>query len=197
MAWKSYALGSGSIDHLARCAEIITEELGTCTYNSSSRKLSYTYDGVTYEVGCVAGDINHQILFLNDKTGEFILSYSGNNYLTSSTTINNVLICAILLVERADGTKVLAPMVSYADTKPSRYFSIPALDEGSNATTDIVLVPMVTNGKYNNLNYPYPDNFRPVINMFTGAIRGINVGTTIQVAGQNFLCVAPTMFEKL
>ena len=197
MAWKAYALGSGSIDHLARCAEIITEELGACTYNASGPNFSYTYDGVTHTVNCQAGKMASQILFLNDETGEFILSFSDVTSINKSTNIDDFLICAVLLLEKADGTTGLAPLVNYADTKPGRYFSIPALDEGSNWKTNIVLVPMLTNGKYSNAADMNNVNFRPVVNMFTGAISGISVGTTIQVAGQNFLCVAPTMFEKL
>lgn len=192
MAWKSFHVGTNVHPNTAAAsaAPIITEQLGTCSY--ASEKLTYTYGGTSYSVQVKSGNSSHKatyILLVNTDTGEFFISAS----LTSSDsfTFYNYIASAILLVQ-VEADNVLVPVTSFAGNY-NGLFNVSGSHASTNTTNRISLYPAVTSTEFGETN-----KFRPAPSLYASYMNfAITAGQTIEVDGQQFLCVACSLFAKL
>lgn len=195
MAWKSFALGEVVLsDCITAAAEIITDEIGNCVANTSAKTLTLTFGGNTYTVN-VSNDNNTQLmktgLFLNDETGEFVISYLTGKY-GSNPARHALIYAALLRVLMDDGSVELVPVENpaynidyiFGINNPS-YFG---------KTNSVVLRPLITYYFYSNTE---KYNHKLIVDMFTVNNNTIAIGSTIRVDGQDFLCVGQYMFAKL
>lgn len=194
MPWKTFHLGNNVHANTAAetAAPIITEHLGECSY--ASENLTYVYGGQTYSVQVKSGNssqLNTYILALNTDTGEFFVSTS----LTSSSSFSfyNYIASAILLVQ-VGADNVLVPVTSFAGNYNGLFnVSGSYTGTGINTTNRISLYPAVTSTEFGETN-----KFRPVPSLYTTYMNfAITAGQTIEVDGQQFLCVACSLFAKL
>lgn len=200
MAWKSYALGLCNADMAAQSsAEIISEQLGECTADTSNDKLNYTYGGVTYTVQYKAGTGSgsyQAVLSLNDETGEFVVAVADGSYGGAYT--NFFIIAAILRLELDTGVE-LYPMYGQGSNL-SVTFNITGDHNGTelNTTNRLVLVPALTGPWYPNSTSLTKYMWRRIAGMYSSNTNNVvKAGQTIELAGQQFLCVACGLFAKL
>lgn len=190
MAWEVHALGNLTrTAAYEAAAEIITQELGDCTFTSST-KWSYTFGGETYSLTLYAGTTAYDAyLFINKETGEFVLS---NTNTQNASSMSDTMYAAILLLQMDAETVKLVPTGTPLNNAPDVF----AISNSSANTTPVLsLRPAFTGKSYNTAvaNCAY----RPVVNMFEYLGYNITAGTYVQVDGQTFLCVAQRLFVKV
>lgn len=200
MAWTAYALGAETPKNIISvAADIISEKLGEFVYDSSANTCTYTFKGVTYTIqatNSTTSSSSQYVLSLNADTGEFCIGCK--DALGSGADAKRYISAAIFLLQTESGTEVLAPVDVNISTSQKLYEmftgSYASTASATNYSTHFVMMPVCTNYFYSsNVGYRY----KLVVNMFTTNGASVAAGTTIQVGGQNFLCVAPTLFEKL
>ena len=195
MAWKSFALGNVILsDCITAAAEIITAEIGNCVADTDAKTLTLAFGGKTYTVG-VSNDKNTTAirtgLFLNDETGEFLISRLEGKY--GNSALRHVLFYAALLrVMMDDGSVELVP-VEYPTTNMDYVFGFSNCNYHG-TTNSVVLRPLITYYFFSNTQ---KYNHKLIVNMFTVNNDTIPIGSTIRVDGQDFLCVGQFMFAKL
>ena len=192
MSWKSYALGKVNLATASTAAaEIITEKLGSCVVDTSAKKYTYTYGGKTYTgstTSAQSSNTYNYIICLNDETGEFVMSVANNA--ATGNTCNYYVSASMLRVKVDKNTEELAPNgllnMTYGDC-----FNVVF---ATNSTSSMTLVPATT------VNY-YSDNtkyyFKPIVDMFSASFTNVTPGQTIEVDGQQFMCVAACLYAKL
>ena len=199
MAWTAYTLGTVTGKNaVATAASIISEKLGEFVYDSSANTCSYTFKGVTYTVPATtstSSSSNSCILSLNTDTGEFCVSQA--TALGSGAPIKDYVYAAVFLLQTDVGTEELAPLSQSSSAYKLATMFTTAMTNSTpaeNKTNYFVMMPVCTNYLYSS---DAKFNFKLVVNMFTTNNAAVTVGSIIQVGGQSFLCVAPTLFEKL
>lgn len=200
MAWKTYALGEVlASDALTETASILGELFDDCVADTTAYTLTLTVSGNSYTVIFNAKSTVSKYntgLFVNDATGAFLISAMKTAYPnTTGKTYENIM-SSLLEIQTGDEQTTLVPIANY-NVNYGTAFSIPysASSSGSNNTNFVTLVPLVTQMNYNaNVANSL---YRPVVGLFASNVGNIAVGTTIEVAGQQFLCVAVGLFAKL
>ena len=198
MAWEIHSLGTNSLSELyAGAAEIITEKLGNCVYDSSSNRFTYDYGGQTYYVPAYSSSTKYDdMLFLNTDTGEFCLSFATTA--SAASNLGGFVHAGIFRLQVDEETTELAPIGKTSFSKQVYMIFSIGYPQSENTSNFLTLVPVVT-------LYQYTDEYNPVsrhqykivVNMFTSCVKHIAVGATIQVAGQDFICIAPALFVKM
>ena len=192
MAWKSYALGKVNLATASTAAaEIITEKLGNCVVDTSARTYTYTYGGKTYTGATTSpypSNTYDYLLCLNDATGEFVVSVA-----TASLTGNTgcyYIAASMLRVKVDKNTEELSPN----DLLNMGYEKCINILFSVNSTAFTTLVPAMTVRYYSSNENHY---FRPIVDMFVTASSSVVPGQTIEVDGQQFMCVATCLYAKL
>lgn len=197
MAWKCYALGVSSVGSAASAAATIISEQFGVSCSTSNGAFRYKYNGVSYIVGYKYGgstDVNF-VLCLNAETGEFVLAPSVDSY--EGTNASYFISSAILRVETADG--VAMSYMTFPDFPLSTLFNITG-DNSTyiNTTNRITLYPAVVGPKYPYTLDAGKQMYCPFVDMFASNTNSvIKAGQTIEVDGQQFLCVSCGLFAKL
>lgn len=202
MAWKSFALGKITMaTALPMLVDILNENISGCAAELStaaSDAIDYTYGGTTQTVSARTSSSTSSydyFVFLNDSTGAFLLSVSTTtSYLNKATTAH--ISCMVAELESEDGQTELMCLNGFSQAY-NQVFTLPAAHdpETTNRTNFITLVPLATMVYYNTSDTRCAH--RPVAGLFGSSAGAIPAGTTIEVAGQRFLCVAVGMFAKL
>lgn len=199
MGWKCYANASMPMAQVRTyTAEKLSEIFGSCVAISSGVTLSYGGNDYYVEISCSTNRTNYvNMLFVNDETGEFIVAWQKTGLTDSDSKRDQFIYGALLKIQTEENKTELIPCVG-GETYYARVFGMEynsGVSGDYNETSFVTLTPLATGGRYNST--VSHSNFRPIVGMFTSNVSNIPVGATIEVAGQQFLCVSCGMFAKL
>jgi hypothetical protein len=199
MGWKCYANNPMTLEELRTAtAEKLSEIFGSCVADTTGVTLSYGGNDYVVPISYSSNLTTYKsMLFVNDETGSFILSFPTSTYPKFDYNRNYYIYGALLEIQTESNKTELVPCNDdkkyYARALGLMFNS--GVSGDYNVTDFVSLVPLTTGGLYNTA--VARSLFRPVVGLFNSNVSGISVGAVIEVSGQQFMCVSAGLFVKL